>query len=197
MGTRDTCSPTSKASQSIYTPQKKQGQQDWQKTERCPSPLASRFTALAWSLRLRDPEISNGDWRKQHFHNLHHKINTCLCDSDVNHHYFNSTSSRRQRLPSLSPVNRRAGLRLDGDPGGHHHVDYFAMLPYGIIWCNGALAELRDIPSARMCIVPFFTTSRWGKKRSRHFQKVSKNTPSSTIMTLSLEDNFSFYQRRG
>ena len=53
-------------------------------------------------------------------------------------------------LVVIDPVNRRGGLRLDGDgPGGRYYdapLHYFAMLPYGMLWYNGAPAELKDIP---------------------------------------------------
>src|SRR5437660_1545736 len=53
-------------------------------------------------------------------------------------------------LVIVDPVNRRGGLRLDGDGlGGRYDggpLHYFAMLPYGTILYNGAPAELRDIP---------------------------------------------------
>src|SRR5205809_754884 len=52
-------------------------------------------------------------------------------------------------LVIIDPVNRRGGLRLDGnEPHDRYHsgpLHYFAMLPYGTISSNGAPAELRDI----------------------------------------------------
>lgn len=52
-------------------------------------------------------------------------------------------------LVVVDPVNRRGGLRIDGDDQGRYHdgpLHYFAMLPYGMARYHGAPAELRDIP---------------------------------------------------
>jgi hypothetical protein len=53
-------------------------------------------------------------------------------------------------LVTIDAINRRGGLRLDGDLNADRYhraqpVD-FAMLPYGMIYYHGAPAELRDIP---------------------------------------------------
>src|SRR5205807_825669 len=52
-------------------------------------------------------------------------------------------------LVVIDPINRRGGMRIDGDAGGRYHdgpLHYFALLPYGMVWYNGAPAELRDVP---------------------------------------------------
>src|SRR3954462_2173735 len=52
-------------------------------------------------------------------------------------------------LVVVDPVNRRGGLRLDGNVSERYYdgpLHYFAMLPCGTISFNGAPAELRDIP---------------------------------------------------
>ena len=52
-------------------------------------------------------------------------------------------------LVYIDPVNRRGGIRLDGDEKGRYFtgpLHYFALLPYATVWHNGALAEIRDIP---------------------------------------------------
>ncbi len=52
-------------------------------------------------------------------------------------------------LVVIDPINRRGGLRIDGDAGGRYHdgpLHYFALLPYGMARYQGAPAELRDLP---------------------------------------------------
>ena len=53
-------------------------------------------------------------------------------------------------LVTVDPINRRGGLRLDGDFNDDRYdkasAHQFALLPYGMIWYHGAPAELRDIP---------------------------------------------------
>ena len=52
-------------------------------------------------------------------------------------------------LVIIDPVNRRGGLRLDGnEPHDRYHsgpLHYFAMLPYGMLSFNGAPAELHRV----------------------------------------------------
>ena len=103
-------------------------------------------------------------------------------------------------LTFVDPVNRRGGVRPDGDPNGRYHdgpLHYFAMLPYGMIWYNGAPAELRDIPLGTHVHGTFFvppvgeeqTVPLLPKDQERHQLKHNH--------VLLLEDDFSFYQRRG
>src|SRR5436305_223212 len=53
-------------------------------------------------------------------------------------------------LVMIDPVNRRGGLRLDGNGNDDRYqsgpLHSFALLPYGMCWFNGAPAELRDLP---------------------------------------------------
>lgn len=48
-------------------------------------------------------------------------------------------------LVFIDPINRRGGIRLDGNPPGDRYhsgpLHYFAMLPFGMIWYNGAPAS--------------------------------------------------------
>lgn len=99
----------------------------------------------------------------------------------------------------IDSINRRGGLRLDGDQAryftGPPH--WFALLPHAPVWHLGARAELRDLPLG--CHV------------HGHFIKPPKGEE-STIPPLPgekmsftiaenhaaiLEDDFSYYQRRG
>ena len=52
-------------------------------------------------------------------------------------------------LVYMDAVNRRGGIRIDGAENGRYWagpVHYFALLPYAVIWQNGARAALRDVP---------------------------------------------------
>ena len=102
-------------------------------------------------------------------------------------------------LVSLDHVNRRGALRLDGDgvDDRYHSAPshQFAMLPYGTLRYHGAPAELRDIPIGTHLHGTFFlppegdTTFPVPKKDARYV------LPQNHALTL--EDDFSFYARRG
>ena len=103
-------------------------------------------------------------------------------------------------LAFVDHVNRRGGLRLDGDGSDRYHsgpLHYFAMLPYGEIYYNGAPAELRDIPLGTHVHGYFFVPPEGDegtippppKDMQRHLIKQNH--------AVSLEDDFSFYARRG
>lgn len=103
-------------------------------------------------------------------------------------------------LVVIDPINRRGGLRIDGDAGGRYHdgpLHYFALLPYGMAWYNGAPAELRDIPIGTHLHGEFYpppvgeeqTIPPLPAEQQRH--QIPQNH------ALSLEDDFSYYQRRG
>ena len=104
-------------------------------------------------------------------------------------------------LVMIDPVNRRGGLRLDGnDPNDRYQngpLHSFAMLPYGMCWFNGAPAELRDIPLGTHVHGCFFLPPAGEEKTipplPPHYGKFEINHNH----VLLLEDDFSFYQRRG
>ena len=100
-------------------------------------------------------------------------------------------------LVFVDPINRRGGLRLDGDPGGHHNVDYFAMLPYGIIWYNGTPAELRAIPIGTHVHGYFYLPPVGEEKTIPPLPESQQQYTLKRNHAISLEDDFSFYQRRG
>ncbi|WP_207399195.1 hypothetical protein [Bremerella alba] len=102
----------------------------------------------------------------------------------------------------VDPINRRAALRIDGD-GVENRYDKaapsrFAMLPYGSIWYQGALADLRDVPIGTHVHGLFYRAPDWDRSippydgRRERGQYVSPYTH-----CLLLEDDFSWYQRRG
>lgn len=70
--------------------------------------------------------------------------------TDVTKRFAEPSSSRyiSGELVYIDAVNRRGGIRLDGDQGRYNAgpPHWFALLPYAPVWHNGARAELRDIP---------------------------------------------------
>ena len=104
-------------------------------------------------------------------------------------------------LVIVDPVNRRGGLRLDGNaPGDRYHagpLHYFAMLPYGMIWYNGAPAELRDIPLGTHVHGYFHLPPAGEEATVPPLPKDQEKHQLKHNHALSLEDDFSFYQRRG
>jgi len=92
-------------------------------------------------------------------------------------------------LVLIDPVNRRAGLRPDGDSQGLH---YFAMLPYGMAYYNGAPAELRDLPIGTH-VHGYFHLPPAGEEQTIP----AKRSVIPQNHALTLEDDFSFYQKRG
>ena len=103
-------------------------------------------------------------------------------------------------LVLIDPVNRRGGLRLDGNDGERYHggpLHYFAMLPYGMISFNGAPAELKDIPIGTH-VHGYFHLPPVGEEAT--IPPLPKDMAKYEIKhnhAVSLEDDFSFYQRRG
>lgn len=102
-------------------------------------------------------------------------------------------------LVLADPINRRAGMRFDGDmTSNRYHAAptfRFSLLPYCTIYYHGAPAELRDIPigthlHGTFCLPPAGDTSV--PPPSGQVQYVPKQNHAIT-----LEDDFSFYQRRG
>lgn len=103
-------------------------------------------------------------------------------------------------LAFVDHVNRRGGLRLDGDGSDRYHsgpLHYFAMLPYGEISSNGAPAELRDIPLGTHVHGYFYLPPGGEEATIPPLPKDMARYQLKQNHALSLEDDFSFYQRRG
>ncbi len=103
-------------------------------------------------------------------------------------------------LVIIDPVNRRGGLRLDGNGGERYHagpLHYFAMLPYGTISFNGAPAELRDIPIGTHVQGYFYVPPVGEEATIPPLPKDMEQFQLKQNHAVSLEDDFSFYQRRG
>ena len=103
-------------------------------------------------------------------------------------------------LAIIDPVNRRGGLRLDGNGGERYHagpLHYFAMLPYGEISFNGAPAELRDIPIGTHVHGYFYVPPVGEEATIPPLPKDMEPFQLKHNHAVSLEDDFSFYRRRG
>lgn len=103
-------------------------------------------------------------------------------------------------LISVDHVNRRAALRLvgDNDDGRYHSAPShrFALLPYGSIRYHGAPAELRDIPIGTVLHGTFLLPVSEITPYPPIEKNRSKYVPAET-QALTLEDDFSFYERQG
>lgn len=102
-------------------------------------------------------------------------------------------------LVYIDPVNRRGGIRLDGDQGRYHTgpPHWFALLPYAPVWHNGAQAELRDLPLGTH-VHGYFVVPPAGEEGTipplTDEKKLFSIPENHALM---IEDDFSFYQRRG
>ena len=103
-------------------------------------------------------------------------------------------------LVYIEPVNRLGGIRLDGDEKGRYFtgpLHYFALLPYATVWHNGALAEIRDIPIGTHVHGYFFVPPKGEEETIPPLPEDQKRFTIKHNHAISLEDDFSFYQRRG
>ncbi len=99
-------------------------------------------------------------------------------------------------LVMLDPVNRRGVLRLErNEQNKAQH--FFALLPYAMCWVNGAPAELRDIAIGTHVHGYFLAAPPGEEKALPPAPKGWTASDSPHTHALSLEDDFSFYQRRG
>jgi hypothetical protein len=104
-------------------------------------------------------------------------------------------------LVVVDPINRRGGIRLDGD-GKHQRyaegpLHYFAMLPCGGLWFHGAPATLRDIPLGTHVQGMFYLPPKGQEKLiPAPAEKYAALIPKHNHAVI-LEDDFSFYQRQG
>ena len=102
-------------------------------------------------------------------------------------------------LVYIDAVNRRGGIRLDGDQGRYYTgpPHWFALLPYAPVWHNGARAELRHIPLGTH-VHGYFVLPTPGEEATIPALPDDKKQfaiPENHVLLM--EDDFSFYQRRG
>jgi hypothetical protein len=103
-------------------------------------------------------------------------------------------------LVVVDPVNRRGGIRLDGNGSERYHdgpLHYFALLPCGTVSYNGAPAELRDIPLGTHVHGYFHLPPIGEEKTIPPLPKEQAQYEIPQSHAISIEDDFSFYQRQG
>ena len=102
-------------------------------------------------------------------------------------------------LVYIDAVNRRGGIRLDGDQGRYDSgpPHWFALLPYAPVWHNGARAELRDLPLGTHVHGDFVPPPAGEEATIPPLPDDKKQFAIPENHALLMEDDFSFYQRRG
>ena len=99
-------------------------------------------------------------------------------------------------LVYIDAVNRRGAIRMHGNYwSGPPH--YFALLPYATVFFNGAHAELRDIPLGTHVHGYFFVPPKGEESTIPPLPEEHKRHAIAQNHAICLEDDFSFYQRRG
>ena len=99
-------------------------------------------------------------------------------------------------LVYLDPVNRRGAIRMqDNYWSGPAH--YFALLPYATVRYNGAHAELRDVALGTHVHGYFFVPPKGEEETIPPLPDEHKKFAVPHNHAISLEDDFSFYQRQG
>jgi len=104
-------------------------------------------------------------------------------------------------LVVVDPMNRRGGLRIDRAPGAPEKRHFFQMLPYGMARYHGAPAELRDIPPGTHVHVRLLLPPEAEKDLVPPLSEEEAKKPANSTLrythALEIEDDFSFYARRG
>jgi hypothetical protein len=104
-------------------------------------------------------------------------------------------------LVVVDPMNRRGGLRIDRGPGTPEKRLFFQMLPYGMARYHGAPAELRDIPPGTHVHVRLLLPPEAEKDLVPPLSEEEAKNPANRLLrythALEIEDDFSFYSRRG
>lgn len=99
-------------------------------------------------------------------------------------------------LVYIDPVNRRGAIRMH-DNYWSGPVHYFALLPYATVRYNGAYAELRDLPLGTVVHGYFFVPPTGEEDTIPPLAEEHKRFAIPHNHAMSLEDDFSFYQRQG
>ena len=99
-------------------------------------------------------------------------------------------------LVYIDPINRRGAIRMhDNYWSGPAH--YFALLPYATVWYNGAHAELRDVPLGTYVHGYFHVPPKGEEDTIPPPPEEHSKSAIAHNHAISMEDDFSFYQRRG
>ncbi|MFO1041084.1 MAG: hypothetical protein U0941_04815 [Planctomycetaceae bacterium] len=103
-------------------------------------------------------------------------------------------------LVSVDHVNRRGAIRLVGDNNDDRYHSApshrFALLPYAQVRYHGAPAELRDIPIGTVLHGTFLLPADGITNFPPADKRPSRYVPRQS-QVLTLEDDFSFYERQG
>jgi hypothetical protein len=103
-------------------------------------------------------------------------------------------------LVSVDHVNRRGAIRLVGDNNDDRYhwapSHRFALLPYGTVSYHGAPAELRDVPIGTVLHGLFVLPPAGDQSVPPPDKNATRYVPRQTH-AISLEDDFSYYQRQG
>ena len=104
-------------------------------------------------------------------------------------------------LVVVDPINRRGGIRLDGNGNGKLYEDgplhYFALLPCAELWVHGAPTALRDIPLGTHLQGYFYVPPKGAADLIPPPAEEFKNLIPKYNHAVSLEDDISFYKSRG
>jgi len=104
-------------------------------------------------------------------------------------------------LVVVDPMNRRGGLRIDRGPQTPERRHFFQMLPYGMARYHGAAAELRDIPAGTHVHVRLLMPPEAEKDLVPPLSEEEAKKPANKLLrythAIEIEDDFSFYARRG
>lgn len=102
-------------------------------------------------------------------------------------------------LVYIDAVNRRAGIRLDGDENRYYTgpPHWFALLPYAPVWHHGARAELRDLPLGTHVHGYFIAPPAGEEATIPSLPDDKQQFAIAENHALLIEDDFSYYQRRG
>ncbi|MFT7639626.1 MAG: hypothetical protein ACI9G1_001363, partial [Pirellulaceae bacterium] len=167
---------------------------------------------------MNSPQTSDNCFRRWHV--LPTTLAICMLSTMAAENYAQDQPVTKQYVPQLGvfppadsgtyiagelviidPVNRRGAIRLDGGAnGGRYHsgpLHYFALLPYGAVWHNGAMAEIRDIPIGTHVHGYFFLPPKGEENTIPPPPEDQKKFEIKHNHVISLEDDFSFYSRRG
>ena len=104
-------------------------------------------------------------------------------------------------LVVVDPINRRGGIRLDGNHNPKRYAEgplhYFAMLPYGGVWYNGAPAMLRDIPLGTHINGYFYLPPKGEENTIPPPAEKNRSLIPNHNHAVSIEDDVTFYSRQG
>ncbi|RYD30087.1 MAG: hypothetical protein EOP87_17195, partial [Verrucomicrobiaceae bacterium] len=144
----------------------------------------TKLPALLMLLMLSPPAVAQGEFVPKP---------GAFAPADAGHYHAGE-------LVSTDHVNRRGGLRLDGDGNEARYQaappHFFSILPYATIRYQGATADLVHIPLGTHLHGTFVLPPEGDTSVPAPRKEEEKWVPPHNHVLL-LEDDVSFYQRRG